>query len=453
MNAKRFTKILGQILKNQFFKFFIAELLYVGWVQWIGMQWLLLGILIIADIYLTKFVNWRFWRKRKPEGEKHKLSTEVIDSLIIAILLAIFIRIFFAEAYTIPTSSMEKTLAVGDYIFVSKVRYGPRLPITPVTIPFTHNIMPFTTNKNSFSTRFQIPYKRLKGIRSIKNFDIVTFNYPVGDTIIEGFIDKNYHSLVRQHGHDYIRNNYKLIYRPVDKRDNYTKRVIGIPGDTIEIVHGKAYINNEPEPPVQGSQFNYSVKTKGTQEDTLIMSKLGVSIYDVNYNVFNSIYNLPLTRDMYLTLIDSNYFKAIVRYESTDPSSVNRQIFPFSSNYNWTEDNYGPLYIPKKGDKVDLTLENLPLYNRIITIYEENELTIVNDTIYINGSATEFYTFEMNYYFMLGDNRHNSRDSRYWGFVPEDHIIGKATLVWLSLDKSKKFLKSIRWNRMFRRLM
>lgn len=452
MGIKKIGREILKFLKNPFFKFFFSSILFVAWVQWLGQQWLLVGIIVLADLFLTKFVNWRFWRKRIPAGKKHKLSTEIIDSLIIAIILAVFIRVFFVEAYTIPTSSMEKTLLVDDYIFVSKLRYGPRLPLTPITIPFTHNTMPFTSNYKSFSTRIQFPYKRLKGYAPIRNYDVVVFNYPEGDTIIENLPDKNYYQVIRQFGTNYVKNNYNLLYRPVDKRDNYLKRAIGLPGDTIQIIHGRAFINNKAEPVVAGSQFNYSIKANGTQEDTLLLEKLGVSLYDVNYNVYNSIYNLPFTREMYHTLIDSNYFKAIVRYESIDPSSVNQSIFPFDEHYFWTEDNYGPLTIPKKGVTVKITTENLSLYKRIISVYEENELRIVNDSIYINNTLADSYTFNMDYFFMLGDNRHNSNDSRYWGFVPENHIIGKATFVWFSLDKSKTWLNQIKWQRMFERI-
>ncbi len=450
MKLRQNNNKLMALLKNPFFRLFISSGLYVLFVLWLGNNWLFFGLIVIADLHLTKFINWRFWRKKMPKGKKYKLSTEFFDSLIIAVLLAIFIRTFFVEAYTIPTSSMEKTLCVGDYLFVSKLKYGPRLPMTPITIPFTHNVLPFTKNNKSFTTWITFPYKRLSGLSKIKNFQVVVFNYPEGDTIIKNNPDKNYYQMIRQFGKEYVNNNYELIYRPIDKRDNYTKRVIGIPGDTIHIIHGHAYINSKPEPRFSGSQYNYSLKSYGTFEDSAIFKKLDVSFYDINYNAYNSIYSLPLTRKMYRELIDSAYFKAIIRYENIDPSSVNNQIFPFDENYYWTEDNFGPLVIPKKNVTVNLDVNNLALYRKIITSYEDNKLQVLNDSIYINGVFSEEYSFKKDYYFMLGDNRHNSNDSRFWGFVPEDHIIGKATMVWLSIDKNKKWFGNIRWNKMFK---
>ena len=453
MSTKQIIRRGWNILRNRYSLCIFIAVFYVFWVLWLGNYWFLAGLIILFDSFFTRFVNWRFWRKRKSSDKKYKFSTEVIDSLIIAILLAVFIRTFFLEAYMIPTSSMEKTLNVGDYIFVSKLRYGPRLPMTPVTLPFTHNILPFTVNSNSFVTWLKFPYRRLSGTSRIRNFDVVVFNYPEGDSVIKNLPDKNYYEMIRQSGTQYIKNNYKTLYRPVDKRDNYMKRVIGLPGDTILIVHGRAFVNNKPEPLALGSQFNYSIKAGGTRNDTVLFQKLDISSYDVNYNVYNSIYSIPLTGKKYHELIDSGYFKAIVRYENTDPTSVNHQIFPHDERFPWTEDNFGALVIPKKGSSVNLSAETLPIYERIITNYERNTLDIRNDTIFINDLPVETYTFGMNYYFMLGDNRHNSNDSRYWGFVPEDHIIGKATLVWFSIDKNGKLPARIRWKRIFRRII
>ncbi len=436
-------------VSNPFFKLLLTSVVYTIWVLWLETYWLFFGLIIITDIHLTRFINWRFWRKRLPKGQKHKITTEIFDSVIWAVLIAIFIRVFLFEAYSIPTSSMEKTLLVGDYVLVNKLRYGPRYPMTPITIPFTHNSLPFAKNRNSFISTVQWPYNRLTGISRIKRFDVVVFNYPEGDTVIQELPEKSYYTQIRQYGRNSIKKKYNLLYRPVDKRDNYIKRVVGLPGDTIKIQHGVAYINNIREPFFPGIQYNYSIKML-EEQDTNLFEKLDISGYDIQINEYNSIYTVPLTRENFHTIIDSGYFKAIVKYENIDPAEANRQIFPFNKNFTWTEDNFGPIEVPRRGFVAQINLDNIPIYERIIQTYEGNKLEIKNNYIYINDIIKTTYTFKMNYYFMLGDNRHNSNDSRYWGFVPEDHLIGKADLVWLSIDKNKKFPHNIRWNKMFK---
>lgn len=439
-------------LSNPFFKLLLSSAVYTVWVLWMEQYLLFFGLIILADIHLTRFVNWRFWRKRLPKGAKHKPTTELFDSLLIAVIIAVSLRVFLIEAYSIPTSSMEKTLLVGDYIMVSKLSYGPRLPITPVTIPFTHNTLPFSKGQQSYLTTYQLPYRRLNGISEIKRSDVVVFNYPEGDTVIRSLPEKSYYNLSRLYGRKHISQKYDVIYRPVDKRDNYIKRVIAIPGDTIRILSGLAYVNYIPETKPAGLQYKYSVKIPEGMVESNIFKQLDISPYDIDSNKYNSIYEFPLTYDNYHTILDSSYFKAIVRYENIDPIESTEQIFPFDKNYTWTEDNYGPLFVPFKGMTIFITPENLPLYERIITAYEGNSLHVKNNLIYINGYVEQTYTFKMNYYFVMGDNRHNSNDSRYWGFVPEDHIIGKAKMVWLSIDRSKSFPKNIRWERMLKRI-
>jgi signal peptidase I len=448
--AKKILRKTKSIISNPFFRLLVSTAIYTAWVLWMDQNLLFFGLIIIADLHLTKFVNWRFWRKRLPEGQKRKPTIEFIDSVIIALIIAVSLRVFLIEAYSIPTSSMEKTLLVGDYILVSKLSYGPRMPMTPITIPFTHNTLPFSNGKNSFISSLQLPYKRLSGFSNIKRSDIIVFNYPEGDTIIKSLPEKSYYTFIRQYGRKHTNEKFTPVYRPVDKRDNYIKRVIAIPGDTIRILNGTAYVNHIPEEKPAGLQYNYSVKIPQGIEDSTIFKKLNISKYDISPNEFNSIYEFPLTSKMYRTILDSGYFKAIVRYENIDPIESSMQIFPFDVNFTWTEDNYGPLFIPFKGMTIFITPENLPLYRRIITAYEGNKVYVKNNLIYINGYVEQTYTFKMNYYYVMGDNRHNSNDSRYWGFVPEDHIIGKAKLVWLSLDKSKTFPHNIRWKNMLK---
>ena len=445
-------KWIKQKLKNPFVRLLIMSTAYIIWVAWIKVYFLFFGLIVLFDICLTKFINWRFWRKRLPYGKKTSMLTELFDAFIWGALLTIFVRVFLLEAYTIPTSSMEKTLCVGDYIMVSKISYGPRMPITPATIPFTHNVLPFTENKPSYLPYWQLPYTRLKGINKIKNFDVVVFNYPEGDTVISEYPEKSYYSMARQFGVDHIHKYYDLIYRPVDKRDNYVKRVIGLPGDSVWIEHGRVFVNNLPELTISDRQFNYIVKSKQKQLDSIYLLQLGVNNYDVDFNDYNSIYSFPLTKEMYRKLLNDNYFKAITRFENMDDSKVNNQIFPFSDNFRWTEDNFGPVYVPKKHAKVNLTIKNLPLYRRIINVYEKNTLRIEGDSIFINDMLTNEYYFKMNYYFMLGDNRHNSNDSRYWGFVPENHIVGKAKFIWLSIDRDNYDHDKIRWKRMLKKI-
>lgn len=445
-----FIQKIKKLFREPLFRLLILSVCYTLWCLWMRNLWLLVGFVVLFDIMITKWVNWRFWRKRLPKGHKHQWSIELLDSLIWAVLLAFVLRIFFVEPYTIPTSSMEKSLLVGDYIFVNKFRYGPRMPITPLSVPFSHNVMPFTENSKSYVGSVTMPYRRLSGYSEIKHNDVVVFNYPEGDTVIKELPEKSYYVMARQFGREYIKDNFKLLYRPVDKRDNYVKRVVGLPGDTVQIRHGIVYINGWQEKQATSLQYNYSAKSEVPQMDSIYFANLNVSPYDIDTNKYNWIYAFPLTYEGYQMVLDSNYFRAIVKYENIDYSASNNRIFPFDDRYPWTEDNYGPLVIPKRGMTVKLTMESLPLYERIIEHYESNILRIADGVIYVNEIPSTHYTFQMNYYFMMGDNRHNSNDSRYWGVVPEDHIIGKATFVWLSLDKNKPRFQNFRWGKMFK---
>jgi len=435
-------------LSNKYFKFGFAATIFLLWVIWIGNYWLLLGLPIIFDFYITKKVNWTFWKKR--DQKKKSTLIEWVDAIIFAVIAATLIRMFFIEAYTIPTSSMEKSLLIGDYLFVSKVSYGPKLPNTPIAFPFVHHTLPFSKTAKSFIEWPRWSYKRIAGLGDIKRDDVVVFNFPEGDTVVLQDQNSSYYSLVRVYGRDYIWNNSDIITRPVDKRENYIKRCIGIPGDTIQVVHGQLKVNGKNQEQIKKMQYNYYIKTNGTPINPMHFERIGISVADQSYNSNGGVYTLPLTSEAYDKIKSFSNVVDIIKYENTNPEYYTKMIFPHDSRYPWTEDNFGPLWIPKKGTTVKLTLDNLPIYQRIIDLYENNDLKIKENTIYINGEIASSYTFKMNYYFMMGDNRHNSADSRFWGFVPEDHVVGKALFIWLSLDKEKGFPGNIRWSRMFR---
>ena len=454
---------MRDILTNKWVKFGIVVFIYLLWAYWVGSWWLLVLVPIIFDIYITKKVHWAFWKKKGVE--KQTKVVEWIDALIFAVVAATLIRMFFFEAYTIPTSSMEKSMMVGDYLFVSKVAYGPKLPNTPLSVPFTHHTLPFTASTKAYSEAIQWPYKRIAGTTTLKRDDIVVFNFPAGDTVIVGRENPDYYAQVREtakgfrfqypdmsmqealkNARDYIRSSFEVIARPVDKRENYIKRCVGIPGDKIELRHRQLYVNGEMADNPEKLQYVYEVRTNGTRLNKLKLQDIGLAYDDMVGD--ESYYELPLTLEMVEKLKKFPNVVSVTPFEETMPKA---DVFPFDTlNYPWNVDNFGPLYIPKKGDRLELNLRTLPLYERIIHAYEGNDLQVKDSVIYINGRPADSYTVQMDYYWMMGDNRHCSADSRYWGFVPEDHIVGKAYFIWLSIDKDKNFLDKIRWSRIFR---
>jgi signal peptidase I len=375
---------------------------------------------------------------------------EWIDAIIFAVIAATFIRLFFIEAYTIPTASMEKSMMVGDYLFVSKVAYGPKLPNTPVSFPFVHHTMPFSKTIRSFSTIIQSPYRRLKGLGKVKNDDVVVFNFPEGDTVALKRADESYYALARYYGRDSVRSDSRdfgdIIYRPVDKRENYIKRCVAIAGDSLRIVHSQVYINGKPQKEIPGIQFKYLVNINGASFNKNVLEKFDISPNEIENS--GSSYVMYLTANQYYKLANPKFVQSIERifYASDE---IMPDIFPCDLKYSWNLDNFGPIWVPKKGATIKLTTDNLPIYKRIIDVYEDNNLELKDDKIFINGAQASSYTFKMNYYWMMGDNRYHSADSRYWGFVPEDHVVGKASFVWLSLDKNKSFPGNVRWNRFF----
>jgi signal peptidase I len=384
---------------------------------------------------------------------KKTVVREWVDAIIFAVIAASIIRIFLIEAYTIPTSSMEKTLLVGDYLFVSKINYGPRVPNTPLSFPFVHHTLPLTESTKSYLEWIKLPYYRFPGLQKIKNMDVVVFNYPDGDTLSTRYqSNRSYYQLVRQYGRDVVWNNKDefgdIIARPVDKRENFIKRCIGIPGDVIQIVNRKVLINGKEEQNPGKRQFTYLVHTDGSSINSRNFEKL-----DITENIStdnNGNYELTLSDDALAKIKEFSNVR-VVEPVIRPAGYWDPDIFPFDSSYRWNVDNFGPITIPNRGVTVSIDKNNICFYRRIIGVFEGNKLEEKDGKIFVNDKECSSYTFKMNYYWMMGDNRHNSADSRYWGFVPEDHIVGKAVFVWLSLDPNKSLLDGkIRWGKLMR---
>lgn len=385
---------------------------------------------------------------------KKTMMREWVDAIIFAVIAATIIRTFLIEAYTIPTASMEKSLLRGDFLFVSKIAYGPKIPNTPLSFPFVHHTMPFSSERKSYVEWIKFNYYRFPGLSKIKNNDVVVFNYPEGDTVSTAFQSNvSYYRLTKEFGRTNVWRNKRrfgdIIYRPVDKRENYIKRCVGIPGDTLKIVNQAVFINGQLLDFPPNGQFKYTVKApKGVNKKD--RDELDISDEDYNSWKRDSGRELPLTASV------SEELKKVASVQDVSLSVAPEgewvdYLFPFNKTYAWNLDNYGPIYIPERGVTIDLTLDNLPFYQRLITVYEGNKLNVKDGQIYINDELATTYTFAMNYYWLMGDNRHNSADSRFWGFVPEDHVVGKASFVWLSLDPEKSlFGGKIRWNKLFR---
>ena len=446
---------IRELLHNKWVGFTLAALLYTLWfVVWTGNLWLLLGLPVIFDLYITKFLYRYVWSHNVTmcrRSKVYKTVYEWVNAIIFATVVATLVHIFIFQMYVIPTSSMERSLLVGDYLYVSKVAYGPQMPNTPLSFPFVHHTMPFSQTKKSFSEAIKWPYHRLKGLKPIRRNDVVVFNFPAGDTVLLEDPAVTYYDVVREfersfgkeEGRKRLNQEYTIISRPVDKRENYIKRCIAIPGDSLEIRDGRAFINGEPQEPVPGLQYSYIVQTSSPFTQYAI-DNLGIREYTGN----GSGYYMTLTDETAEKVKALNNVISVRRYIYTP----NNGVFPQWDEPRWSQDNYGPIWIPAKGATVRLTTENLPLYRRIIEAYEGHELEERDGKIYIDGAEATEYTFAMNYYWMMGDNRHNSADSRFWGFVPEDHIVGKASFVWLSLDANKRFPANIRWDRLFRKV-
>jgi len=387
---------------------------------------------------------------------KKSVSREWLDAAVFAVIAATLIRTFIFEAYVIPTPSMEKTLLVNDFLFVSKFSYGPRIPNTPIAMPFVHHTMPLVDMK-SYVEWIHIPYTRWFPA-PVKRRDVVVFNFPDGDTVInkpEYQSEQPYYEVARALGNGDINagrkiilddpDDYPLVVRPVDKQENYIKRCVAVAGDTLQIINQIVYINGQKEALPGTSETNYIVVTRGQPLDETVMKEE----YDIdlgNPDEFQQTgspnrYRILLTAAAKEKMLKNGLAKEII--SEIDSS---RTVYPYDGHYNWTRDNFGPIWIPKKGATLELNAMTYPLYERAIRDYEKNKLEMHDGKIFLNGQEATHYTFKMDYYWMMGDNRHMSQDSRYWGFVPEDHVVGEAWMIWMSWNKG------VRWSRLFQRI-
>ncbi len=497
-----------KLTKGEMAKGIVVILLYLAFMVYAQSWWFLLALPFIFDAYFTRKINWQWWKEA--ENPVTRLVMSWVDAIVFALVAVYFVNIYFFQNYTIPSSSLEKSLLVGDYLAVSKMSYGARVPQTPLHMPLCQHTLPLGLGK-SYIEGVQFDYKRIHP-RQVPLNDIVVFNYPAGDSILtEESLQTRYYEMCYGQGWDYYRQKYgidpsspsgtiacwngqmtmmdslstlqqravyqevynlgrslmvmnpdqvgQIAWRPVDRRENYVKRCVGTPGQTLQIKDKVIYLDGKPNKTPDNAQFNYFVWFKREiPEDLaheLMLSRADLygeggesGLYAGGYAGMGI---LPLTKhakevlESHKELVDSIH---PVRY------AEDAMLYPQNMNHHWSQDNYGPLWIPAKGQQIPggLTLENLPIYERLIKVYEGNALEVTADgKILINGKEARNYTFRMDYYWMMGDNRHCSADSRYWGFVPEDHVVGKPTLIWLSLDPDRSlFQGGIRWNRLFR---
>ena len=481
---------LGRVKKTRWIRFGIVSLIFFAWVAWLGNWWVALLWFLLADIYLTQFIPWNWWKFSKSSIVRTVMSW--VDAIVYALVLVYFLFAFVGQNYQIPSSSLEKTLLTGDFLWVNKMVYGPRVPMTPLHFPLAQNEL---FGVKSYIEKPQFEYHRLKGFRSVERGDIVVFNFPAGDTVVVGRTNPDYYTQVMeagaqlmqaslesfnddptmydkvmQAGRKYISSHCALIHHPVDRRDNYVKRCVGLPGERISVVNGVVHINGKAISEPKNVQYNYEVYLKGDFYDEAYLTdelemarddfeghshnNLHCDICGLNNANMSLLHNIPLTYEMKSKLEGCSWVSKI------EPSSIGSgesiYIYPVGRNYGWTRSNFandiGGLWIPKKGVSIDLTKKlNQEIYARCIRDYEKVDLTIKDGKAYIDGKPATSYTFKMDYYWMMGDNRDNSLDSRFWGFVPEDHIVGTPMFVIVSFDKDKGWFDGkIRWNRVLR---
>jgi signal peptidase I len=410
--------------------------------------WFLLFNLVFLNIYITRLFDWSL--KSYPIPGYIRISIEWVSYFIAALLISMAVKVLFVEAYKIPSPSMEGGLKAGDYIFVSKLAYGPKLPNTPLSLPFLPDYIP--NGRTTYSKNLLLPYKRLKGVSNVKRGDVIVFSFPEGDSMVVQYPGQNYYSLIRQYGRSYIHEHFDIIAHPVDRRENYIKRCIGIPGDTIEIVNGRIFVNGAPTEFLPDQKFKFYVKTGSEKIGGDILDSLGIPDNEVTFNPSNLLHVIYLTIEQSAQLRNIPEVTSIQRFVEPTRSFHNPEIFPHNARYKWTNDLFGPLRIPARNMSIVLEHTTYPIYARAIEVYEGNYVRIEEGIFYINNKESDTYTFKMNYYFVMGDNRHNSTDSRHWGFVPEDHLLGQAVGIWMSSDPNKSFVEGLRKERIFKRI-
>lgn len=468
-----FRRRLRETKKTRWARFTCVGIIFLLWVAWMGQPLLALFLLLLFDIYITGYIPFTWWKKSKSPAVRSVMSW--IDAIIYALILVYFVFCFLGQNYQIPSSSLEKTLLTGDYLFVNKTTYGPRVPMTPVHFPLVHNTMP-VIGGNSYLETPSVKYRRLKGQRGVEQGDIVVFNFPAGDTVMEKVQNPDYYTLVKMYGRDAVLANTaelgKQIYRPVDRRENYVKRCVGLPGQRLKIVGGVIHIDGEPQKQPENVQFNYFFQSSGGYFSDTQWEDLGVSVDDRGFYQAQPS-DMPILESLgfkknaageMLPIHVAPLTPAMIAKLEADPSIVNiyqmpapmgEFLFPEGVASTWTRADYGGadgLWIPKKGSVLRLTPQAWKIYGRCIRVYEDNPTAELRDgKVYIDGVPTDYYKFKMDYYFMMGDNRDNSLDSRYWGFVPEDHVVGTPWRVLVSFDKDKSLLDGgIRWERILK---
>lgn len=494
-------------MKRNYLKCGLYIALYLAFLVWVGSWWGLVVVPFIFDAYVTRKINWGWWRTLKNPAARSVMAW--VDAIVFALVAVYFLTLFFFQNFVIPSSSLEKTMLTGDYLLVSKLSYGPRIPQTPLSMPMVQHTLPIL-NCKSYLEHPHWDYRRVRGLGHVELNDIVVFNYPSGDTVALNAQNQDYYRLAYQIGDNLLMQQegtdtlpsqrlrpdmsyaeqqaaYRRIYaagrayivqnaeqfgaltaRPADRRENYVKRCVGLPGQTLEIRGNRIFLDGKPNAEPEHAQYRYVVDFAQpfsadqkrewgiTNEDLTGISPTEMQAADREMLATddglaallaqNRTISMPLTRTLAKTLETSGIASKV-----TPVQAEGYMLYPQNMAKTWTTANYGPIWIPKRGATRKLTLAELPIYERCIRNYEGNRLEVRDGKIYINGRATDRYTFKLDYYWMQGDNRDNSADSRFWGFVPEDHVVGKPLFVWISLDPDYGwFGGKVRWSRLFK---